>query len=222
MFLLIQEYKKIDYLRIYIFKYYEYLKMSCLMFTVDKMCKNTQIDGSVFCKEHDCKYIHSDTCNICLNEQISNSENKLIFVKCGHSFHKECISEWLLRKNTCPCCREILKPVLNENVNENEATNVGTIILTGRFIEWFYDMAQTYVHDFTNVSLMDMLFVVNQENNYYYFYQTYINDRDYVSIDLFELELKLNEIANYARTNTSDIDNNTDNDTDDDIEINFV
>ena len=201
--------------------------MSCLMFDENKMCINTQIDGSIFCKEHQCKYIHSDNCNICLNENTSpeNLENKLIFVKCGHSFHKECISEWLKYKNTCPCCREILKPILNENRNEI------AIVLTSRFIEWFYDMAQTYVHDFTNVSLMDMLFVVNQENNYYYFYETYIKEINYVSIDLFQLELKLNEIANRVRTDTSNLQNGIDNNgsgdpssdyEEYDLEINFV
>jgi len=192
------------------------------MFDGNKMCINTQNDGSVFCKEHQCKYIHSDICNICLNEQLSSPEsieNKLIFLKCGHMFHKECISEWLIRKDTCPCCREILKPNLNENRNEI------TIVLTGRFIEWFYDMAQTYVHDFTNVSLTDMLFVVNQENNYYYFYETYINEINYVSIDLFQLELKLNEIANCVRTDISNLhinDIDSDDDYDYDLEINFV
>jgi hypothetical protein len=187
------------------------------MFDENKMCTNTQIDSSVFCKEHDCKYIRSDTCNICLNEQTSNSENKLIFVKCGHSFHKECISEWLLRKNTCPCCREILKPILNESRN--------VLHFTGDFIVWFYEMTQTYVHDFTNVSLTDMLSVVNQENNYNYFYETYNNDINYVSIDLFQLELKLNEIANLVRTDISNLHNDTedyDNSDNYDLEINFV
>jgi len=192
--------------------------MSCFMFDGNKMCINSQINNSIFCKEHQCKYIHSDTCNICLNEQISDSENienKLIFVKCGHMFHKHCISEWLLQKNTCPCCREILKQISNEHRNN-------TIILTTHFIEWFYEMAQTYVHDFTNVSLMDMLFVVNQENNYYYFHETYTNETNNNSIDLFQLELKLNEIANYVRTDNLNSHNNHDSDEEYDLEINFV
>jgi hypothetical protein len=45
-------------------------------------------------------------CAICLNEYINGdeicfSQNK----QCNHIFHRQCISEWLLTHEECPCCR---------------------------------------------------------------------------------------------------------------------
>ena len=49
---------------------------------------------------------NSDTCAICLLEyekgdEICWSHHK----KCFHAFHFDCMTEWLLRHNECPCCR---------------------------------------------------------------------------------------------------------------------
>lgn len=48
----------------------------------------------------------TDTCAICLLEyeegdEICWSHNK----HCHHAFHKDCMLEWLLRHDECPCCR---------------------------------------------------------------------------------------------------------------------
>lgn len=44
-------------------------------------------------------------CTICLSAlNIGNTRQ----TTCGHSFHKNCIEEWLLHNNTCPVCRHIL------------------------------------------------------------------------------------------------------------------
>ena len=46
----------------------------------------------------------SDTeiCSICIE---TYRENDLIFtLKCGHTYHKECISKWYDKKATCPYC----------------------------------------------------------------------------------------------------------------------
>tara|TARA_B100000123_G_C25724588_1_gene426256 strand:+ start:1265 stop:1639 length:375 start_codon:yes stop_codon:yes gene_type:complete len=47
-----------------------------------------------------------DECSICLEKYIKN--DKLINLHCSHSFHKDCLNEWLKKNNTCPQCREII------------------------------------------------------------------------------------------------------------------
>lgn len=46
------------------------------------------------------------TCDICImdyeiGDVVASSRN----TDCGHIFHKDCILEWLQKKQTCPCCR---------------------------------------------------------------------------------------------------------------------
>ncbi len=42
-------------------------------------------------------------CTICLEGFV---ENELLYkLKCHHYYHKNCIDDWLSKKNTCPLCR---------------------------------------------------------------------------------------------------------------------
>ena len=44
-------------------------------------------------------------CSICIDEF---KENELLKqLKCGHIFHKECLSQWFLNMNNCPFCNQI-------------------------------------------------------------------------------------------------------------------
>lgn len=43
-------------------------------------------------------------CSVCL-DSLHNSK-ELIQLVCGHIYHKECVYEWISRKNTCPNCRK--------------------------------------------------------------------------------------------------------------------
>lgn len=45
-----------------------------------------------------------DECSICLEKYKVN--DKIMNLKCRHSFHKDCINIWLKDNNTCPQCRE--------------------------------------------------------------------------------------------------------------------
>lgn len=47
-------------------------------------------------------------CSICL-EKIKKSEHLIILKKCKHQFHKDCIINWILQKNSCPLCRTPVK-----------------------------------------------------------------------------------------------------------------
>lgn len=54
----------------------------------------------------DLKTFIIDDCSICMNDyKIFTKIRKL---KCKHIFHVKCIDEWLLIKNSCPNCREII------------------------------------------------------------------------------------------------------------------
>lgn len=46
--------------------------------------------------------VKPEICSICIE---TYRENDLIFtLKCGHTYHKECISKWYDKKATCPYC----------------------------------------------------------------------------------------------------------------------
>ena len=52
------------------------------------------------------KYKHKYQCSICLDDM---SKPTLQVVKCGHFFHKDCITAWLNHHDTCPLCRKKIK-----------------------------------------------------------------------------------------------------------------
>jgi len=43
-------------------------------------------------------------CSVCLDQYDSEDEVKIL--ACDHIFHKECIDNWLIRKFSCPVCRQ--------------------------------------------------------------------------------------------------------------------
>ena len=44
-------------------------------------------------------------CSICIDKF---KENELLKkLKCGHVFHKECLSQWFLNMNNCPTCNQL-------------------------------------------------------------------------------------------------------------------
>ena len=54
-------------------------------------------------------------CNICL-EQL---EDNVVKLKCGHSYHYNCILIWFEKKKSCPTCNESFiwkKKVFSKNI----------------------------------------------------------------------------------------------------------
>jgi hypothetical protein len=183
--------------------------MTCSMFTNGHICLTEKISDK-FCFEHiNCKVIESDICNICLDDFDDRLDKKLynkldelkykeIFIECGHSFHLECLNQWFLKKNTCPCCRKILntQSISEIEINVNE---LNTIPIDNEFIHWLIDCVNTYVNNLTGVSIFNFYLVLTMDHQYNYFMNVYINSLNNIPIDLFELELRLNQIADDIR-----------------------
>jgi hypothetical protein len=52
-------------------------------------------------------------CSICLNaeqeeEDKEEEEEEMVKTKCAHIFHSNCLAKWVIRKTTCPICRNSL------------------------------------------------------------------------------------------------------------------
>ena len=65
-------------------------------------------------------YVDSNHCSICY-EPLNNICVKL---RCDHSFHEHCITNWLNRRNTCPLCRHTVYDVPENNQNINQSTEL--------------------------------------------------------------------------------------------------
>ncbi|ORX44773.1 hypothetical protein DM01DRAFT_1178649 [Hesseltinella vesiculosa] len=44
----------------------------------------------------------STECAICLD----SLKNNLSALRCGHTFHSDCIAKWLVNQSACPCCKK--------------------------------------------------------------------------------------------------------------------
>jgi len=54
-----------------------------------------------------------DDCSICLG---CLNDSALDILQCGHVFHRECVTEWRQKSNTCPCCKVRLEPLVVERI----------------------------------------------------------------------------------------------------------
>lgn len=52
------------------------------------------------------KQNYGEECPICL-EIFGELDDDLLLctLKCGHSYHKKCVDDWLSKDNSCPNCR---------------------------------------------------------------------------------------------------------------------
>lgn len=102
-----------------------------------------------------------EPCAICLTEysegdEICWSHN----AECHHVFHRECIIEWLLQHEECPCCRHDFLNVADQERNERDQT--GTTITTLEdihsdfvlsILEYFLDTRQEARHNMSTRGL---------------------------------------------------------------------
>jgi hypothetical protein len=62
-----------------------------------------------------------DNCAICLS---SLKDKPTRTTPCGHTFHEQCLQEWLSRSNTCPFCRARVNPVAPVAPNIDADANI--------------------------------------------------------------------------------------------------
>ena len=54
--------------------------------------------------------MYGEECPICFEifDELEDT-SLLCTLRCGHSYHKECLTNWLSKDNTCPNCRVRIK-----------------------------------------------------------------------------------------------------------------
>ena len=66
----------------------------------------------------------NSTCPICLNDMVIGDEARVM--ECKHTFHKQCLDEWLRVNASCPTCR---KSIYNDDNNPNSSnSNQATLL----------------------------------------------------------------------------------------------
>ncbi|KAG5570250.1 hypothetical protein H5410_060016 [Solanum commersonii] len=58
-----------------------------------------------FCSVNTDRESQEVTCAICLQD-FKDGDSTRVLPSCKHSFHTQCIDEWLIRHGSCPICRE--------------------------------------------------------------------------------------------------------------------
>ena len=87
------------------------LCIACFLQTIIKSCcnnanknyKESRIQKILHKKKYKQDCLCSE-CSICL-ETFIDKETVYYLPQCNHNYHKDCITIWLLEKNTCPLCR---------------------------------------------------------------------------------------------------------------------
>jgi hypothetical protein len=92
-------------------------------------------NGKPLCKFHFTIMKTTEECPICF--EYMNSNSKEIMLKCGHSFHKDCLGQ--CHETTCPMCRQQL--------TSDEAIQVFTPTVILPMIETIYNMPSSTTKD---------------------------------------------------------------------------
>ncbi|MCL7046524.1 hypothetical protein MKW94_024338 [Papaver nudicaule] len=50
----------------------------------------------------------AEVCSVCLQDMSGGGED-VVALKCSHTFHEKCMSEWSKRKSNCPLCRHDMR-----------------------------------------------------------------------------------------------------------------
>jgi len=106
-------------------------------------------------------------CTICC-DHLKKNEVKLA---CGHSFHNNCLIQWLLGHDTCPICRYQINPknnisdILNEDYEDEDEAELKIYI------------NHVYSIDIENCMFNFAINVINVDD------ETWTRDYDYVDVD---------------------------------------
>lgn len=85
----------------------------------DRINERSLNSGDFRLDNEDSIYIH---CTICFL-QYEKKEHVKVMPSCGHSFHSDCIREWLKRSTKCPNCNRDLQHEVRRHHHEDIAYN---------------------------------------------------------------------------------------------------
>jgi len=74
--------------------------------TLDKLQETMYSEGKCVNKE----------CTVCQEDY--KDDDKVLHLPCNHNFHKSCVTEWLLRHDSCPICRKGIQNQEQEQSNQ--------------------------------------------------------------------------------------------------------
>lgn len=87
------------------------------------------------------KRVKNDCCSICMND--FSVDERVYFLKCTHIFHKNCIIEWLFKKNMCHlCCCKLYEN--DDHVDMDTYTDTDTNSNTVNMKSYYTDL---YIYD---------------------------------------------------------------------------
>lgn len=92
-------------------------------------------------------------CTICY-EPFGQDDSICLIKKCEHSFHRDCVIEWLEKSKTCPTCRETTSREDLQNIRFSLVTeDFGISDLKKRLeeMELKYAMNQTMLEERTKI-----------------------------------------------------------------------
>lgn len=73
-------------------------------------------------------------CSICMEELFMK---KVYHAPCGHTFHVQCLSQWRMKRNNCPLCRQILSKKDEATASSADSTWIEfAYLLSIIFPEW--------------------------------------------------------------------------------------
>jgi len=67
-----------------------------------------------------------DECCIC--KEFFRIQDFGMELPCKHLYHKDCITPWLQKNNTCPLCRHQLEPETETNTTDSQTDNIETFL----------------------------------------------------------------------------------------------
>ena len=81
---------------------------SCWLIVVSIFIDRNSVPKNAFVQNFTTSIIvENEECCICLN---TTNVKPWVLLPCGHKYHDECISTWLNTRDTCPVCRDRVRP----------------------------------------------------------------------------------------------------------------
>lgn len=136
-----------------------------------------------------------DDCSICM-EPFKNKK-KINETICKHTFHEECINQWLKVNNNCPLCRQVLcakkpkkpEPPSDEEFELEEEIDMDDFDLEAINVWTDEDRGLTYYDDEDNLCVVTTKVLYEEEED--------LDDPIYRRISIDHTDVPVNEINNF-------------------------